>query len=229
LARPHAGWLVAADIDTLFEAIDIVAKTAQVNAIGDLARANASSPLLASVVVCTNRDLTPVVPTLEAIAGQEFPDGAFEVIVVDNAGRDEDAVRELTSRWPRLKVISCAIPGLSAARNAGLGLARGRYVCYLDDDAIPAASWLARICSAFDAHPEAAVIGGPALLRPPSPAPSVLGSGWETYWGHFPVDGDRYREAQSWSEYPWGVNWAARRHDLLEIGGFSIELRQAPR
>jgi hypothetical protein len=95
LSRPHAGWLVAADIDTLFQAVDIIAKTAQVNAIGELSRANSSSPLLASVVVCTNRELTQLLPTLEAVAGQELHGGAFEVIVVDNAGRDEEEFRTI--------------------------------------------------------------------------------------------------------------------------------------
>ena len=229
LTRPHAGWLVASGIDALFQAIDIIAKTAQVNAIRELSRAKAPSPLVASVVVCTNREVLQLLPTLEAIAGQDVPGGAFEMIVVDNADRGDEAFREITNRWPgRLKVVSCAMPGLSAARNAGLGVARGQYVCYLDDDAVPASSWLGRICAAFDAHPEAAVIGGPALLRPPTPAPSVLGSGWETYWGHFPVDGDSYREARSWRDYPWGVNWAARRHDLLEIGGFPLSFGRRP-
>jgi glycosyltransferase involved in cell wall biosynthesis len=229
LKRPHAGWLVARDMDTLVQAIDIRAKTAQVNALRQLSLVNSRSPLVASVVVCTNRELGRLLPTLEAIAGQDFHGGNFETIVVDNGARGESAFRELTNLWPdRLKVVPCAIPGLSAARNVGLGLARGQYVCYLDDDAVPTPSWLSRICAAFDAHSNAGVIGGPALLRPPSPAPSVLSPGWETYWGHFAVDADGYREAHSWRDYPWGVNWAARRHALLEVGGFPLGFGRRP-
>ena len=184
---------------------------------------------MASVVICTNRESSQLSATLEAVMDQQFPHTSFEIIVIDNAPRRSSAFDEFTNRWPgRLRIVPCRLRGLSAARNTAIGAARGEYVCFLDDDAVPSPTWLARITAAFNEHPEAAVIGGPLLLTPPAPLPAAFNRGWRSYFGHFSVDGDGYRDASSWRDYPWGANWAARRSALIEIGGFLLSFGRKP-
>ena len=135
---------------------------------------------MASVVICTNREVAGLCSTLQAVMDQEFPRTGFEVIVVDNAGRDPSAFHEFTSRWPdRLKIVPCLLPGLSAARNTGIGAARSDYICFLDDDAVPAPAWLANMVKALSEHPDAAVAGLPRAaagvpLHPPRGQPARL-------------------------------------------------------
>ena len=65
--------------------------------------------------------------------------GGDEVIVVDDASVDlTQAVLESISD-PRLKRATCGGIGVSAARNVGLSMAKGRYIAFLDhDDVWPA-------------------------------------------------------------------------------------------
>lgn len=59
----------------------------------------------------------------------------LEVICVDDGSTDASAtLLDRLAADPRVSVVRQAHAGLSAARNAGLGLARGRYVCFLDSD-----------------------------------------------------------------------------------------------
>lgn len=80
---------------------------------------------------------------VESLVNQDYSD--YEIILVDDGstdGSDElcDAlIRELKSEDRRLKniqlrVIHQANGGLSAARNAGLKVAKGEYVCFVDSD-----------------------------------------------------------------------------------------------
>jgi len=69
--------------------------------------------------------------TLDSVLSQSFKD--FEVIVVDDASTDE--TQSLLSRYPTLKTIVLDVnQGVSYARNRGIELAKGRYVCFLDSD-----------------------------------------------------------------------------------------------
>ncbi|MFI6480761.1 glycosyltransferase family 2 protein [Nonomuraea sp. NPDC050663] len=75
----------------------------------------------------------------------------FEFIVVDDGS--VDATRQILdeSDLPGLSVISHDRPvGLADARNAGLKLAAGRYVTYLDGDDWLAPGYLARLVSAIE-------------------------------------------------------------------------------
>jgi len=85
--------------------------------------------------------LTIIIPTfnradflkeaIESVLAQTFTD--FELIVVDDGSTDHtgDVVRE----FPRIRYAACTEnSGVSHARNLGIGMARGRDICFLDSD-----------------------------------------------------------------------------------------------
>ncbi len=214
------GWIVVPDIDRLFHALDIRVKSRVVQGIEELVEAPAACPLKASIVICTFRESGRLAAAIDSALAQDFPADQFEVVVVNNNPADAALTAALDGRHDRVRVVVCPVPGLSAAKNAAVAVARGEYVCFLDDDAVADRNWLARLCRAFDAHPETGVAGGPILLKSPEPRPPALVKGWETYWSHFSPAVTTYTEVDSWAKFPWGANWAARRRVLTAVGGF---------
>lgn len=92
------------------------------------------SPLV-SVIVTTRDRPAMLLRALESLRAQTFRD--FEVIVVNDGGRDsngalESLVGSIGVSFSQVRHGSARGP--AAARNAGLRLARGRYVNFLDDD-----------------------------------------------------------------------------------------------
>ena len=83
-----------------------------------------------------------VAPYLEACVGsahdQDWPD--LDLIAVDDGSRDGGGplLDALAARWSRpgrsMRVVHQQNAGAAAARNAGLELVRGDYVCFLDGD-----------------------------------------------------------------------------------------------
>jgi GT2 family glycosyltransferase/tetratricopeptide (TPR) repeat protein len=70
---------------------------------------------------------------LESILQQTFTD--YEIIVINDAGVDvEDIVTSLNTRNNVTSIRHGRNRGLAATRNSGLGVARGKYIAYLDDD-----------------------------------------------------------------------------------------------
>jgi polysaccharide pyruvyl transferase CsaB len=220
LRRPRQGWLVAPDVDQVFHAIDIRAKSDHALAIRSWAAAPPAPELRASVVICTQQAGASLDAAIDSALGQDYPLDRFEVIVVNNNPSDPVLTAALDARRADVAVISCPVPGLSAARNAGLAAARGDYVCYIDADVVAERTWLSHICRALDDHPETAVVGGHILLDVPEPRPPALARGWETFWSSFVTRHEAYTEVGSWRSFPWGANWAARRSALAAIGGF---------
>lgn len=92
-----------------------------------------TSPLV-SIVLCTynRRKLLP--RALESVRRQTYKN--WELIVIDDGSTDhsESLLRAFARREQRMRYRRHANRGLASSRNAGLRLARGTYVTFLDSD-----------------------------------------------------------------------------------------------
>jgi GT2 family glycosyltransferase len=111
---------------------------------------------LVSVIVPTHDRPALLRTALESILAQTLRD--FEIIVVNDAGADVQHVIDGLDHEGRISYVRHAVNrGLAAARNSGLGVARGRYVAYLDDDDLFYPEHLATLVDALAHGPERAV------------------------------------------------------------------------
>jgi glycosyltransferase involved in cell wall biosynthesis len=96
-----------------------------------------STPTFSVVIPAHNAERT-VLSTARSVLAQTRTD--LEVIVVDDGSSDRtsDVVEKLEDE--RLRLLVLPHGGVSAARNAGIELARGKYVAFLDSDDL----WLPR-------------------------------------------------------------------------------------
>ena len=100
-----------------------------------------------SIVIPTLNNMGMLLECLVAI-GATCKEVPHEVIVVCNAATPE------ISQFLKLRGVKCIAfddnRGFAAACNAGAKIAEGEYVCFLNDDTLPAKDWLARMLFAFD-------------------------------------------------------------------------------
>ena len=89
-----------------------------------------SSAPLVSVIVAVHNGERFLRPALESLFAQDHE--PFEVVFVDDGSQDGSA--DIAREFPDLRYMYQENQGLAAARNAGLRLARGELVAYLDDD-----------------------------------------------------------------------------------------------
>jgi len=88
-------------------------------------------PPLVSVIIPTHNRAWSLARAVDSVLAQDHAD--FELIVVDDGSTDQTP--ELLSGYgDRLTVIRQPNRGVSAARNAGIGLAKGELIAFLDSD-----------------------------------------------------------------------------------------------
>lgn len=89
---------------------------------------------LVSIVIPSYNCAEYIAEALDSLRAQTY--GCWEAIVVDDGSTDdtEDVVREISSADSRVRYVLQSNAGVSAARNHGIRLSRGRYVLFLDAD-----------------------------------------------------------------------------------------------
>lgn len=167
-------------------------------------------------IILTAYDESPeyLAAAIESVLAQSVP--ALEIIVVEDGGRRDYS--ELWSRYPGIRIIRQANQGPSAARNNGLGAARGEHVLFLDGDDRLRPHALEAHLATFAAHPDAAMSYGTYVMIDSGGRPRFLPPAT-------PPEPDAY--AQLLRENMVGNPGTAlfRRDALVALGGFDPAYR----
>ena len=96
-----------------------------------------ATALISVIIPVYNAEKT-IIRALESVRAQTFPAERFEIIVTDDGSTDGsfELCRKFKEQHPELQmtVITQRNAGVSAARNAGLKIAAGKYIAFLDAD-----------------------------------------------------------------------------------------------
>lgn len=107
-------------------------------------------PLISVIVPCFNYGRY-LMQTVRSVRGQTLQ--AIELIVVDDGSDDLYTLRALRrlERWAGVNIMRQDNAGPGAARNAGISVAVGRYICCLDADDLLASDYLEKCAIVLEA------------------------------------------------------------------------------
>ena len=112
------------------------------------------SATISIIMPCFNAAST-LPASVGSVLAQTFAD--WELIAVDDGSTDGTLSWLQAHPDERIRPLSQANRGVSAARNAGFAIAQGAYVAFLDADDTWAADFLEKMLVTLQAHPDAAL------------------------------------------------------------------------
>ena len=172
---------------------------------------------LFSIILTTYNRPDLLKDALASVGSQTLRD--FEVILINDNG---EPVEHLLAAYdfPITYIRQGRNQGLSAARNAGLALARGRYIVYLDDDDIYLPNHLAVLAEAFEQYPGSVIYTGVEYVNEKLENGQRLELGRGQPFKHQVFDRDRLFV----QNYIPVNTWAHPRQMLATVGEFDTSL-----
>lgn len=187
----------------------------------------AMNPPLVSVIMlnCNGSKIMDIIrESVQSITGQSYPN--IEFFVVDDASTDDsvEKLRELAREHPKMRLIcSRRRLGIPAARNLGVRQSRGRYLAFMDNDAIPGRDWVERIVALMEADrrialctPLLVAMHDPQVINSIGSVMGFLGYGYNIGSNRRPRRFSVPRHVQ----YAMGTGVIIRRQALDEVGWF---------
>jgi glycosyltransferase involved in cell wall biosynthesis len=172
---------------------------------------------LFSIILTTYNRPPLLKDALASIGRQTLRD--FEVILINDNGEPVENVLDICD-FRVTYVRQGRNQGLSAARNTGLKLARGRYIAYLDDDDLYLPDHLAVLAEAFNQHPQSVVYTGVEYVVERIDNGKRIELGRSTPFAHTTYN----RERLFVQNYIPVNTWSHPRDMLLEVGDFDTGL-----
>ena len=117
-----------------------------------------------SIAVCTYNRSDVLPKCLESLVDQTADAELFEVLIIDNNSNDDTKkiAEDFCGKHNNFRYIFEKKQGLSHARNRAIAETKGKYLAYIDDDAIADKEWTKSILDCFE-NTNADVVGGPVF------------------------------------------------------------------
>ena len=179
-----------------------------------------------SVVICSYNRADYIINAIDSLYNQTLSKNEFEVVVVDNNSIDNtgELVQDYIRKHPdfQIKYLSENRQGASFARNTGAAFSKGRLLCFMDDDAIAEKEYLQRVVDFFEAHPDAAGMGGRIIPKYIPHEPEWMSYYVSSLVGNF--DYSPHTEVFKPGKYPLESNMIVVKQDFDKITGFNTGL-----
>ena len=175
-----------------------------------------------SIIIPVARLNSYLEESIPKLLSLEFPDKEYEILILPN--RIPKNLPAYATH-PKIRLIKTGKVSPAVKRDIGASASKGRYLCFIDDDAYPKKDWLNIAKETFLELPEEYVaINGPAIT-PEDATKTERISG--TFFGSSFGGGAAYRcedvqRSFDVDDAP-SVNFIIRRDTFLSLGGFGSE------
>jgi len=172
-----------------------------------------------SVIIATFNRCEALQENLHALVRQTLSNDSFEIIVVDNNSSDNTKAKVLSIidlySGNKIQYIHEYKQGVSYARNAGIKVASGEFLAFINDDAQADQNWLNLILQTFNKLDENVfALGGKLLPSFKEKLPGWFKEEYEIFdWG----ENERYFFNH---EFPYGSNLIVRKSAFETYGYF---------
>ena len=185
-----------------------------------------------TVAVCSRDGAARLPECLDALVALDYPPDRLDLLLVDNAPKDESA-RVLLARYPSISYVVEPRPGLNHARNRAILESSAHVIAFTDDDVSVHPGWARAIGSLFASDPTIDAVTGLVVADEIDVDPQRL---FEEYGGfargferrYFKVDsvsGERAARHHGGSgRFGTGASMAFRRGLFDRIGTFDPAL-----
>lgn len=169
------------------------------------------------IIPCLN-SVSTIDKTIRSVLDQKTSNG-FEVIVVDNGSTDGS--KEIIAGHP-VKLIFESHRGAGSARNAGISIAQGNFIAFVDSDVVLDQDWLEASLASIKESPYAGTQG--KVIPTSAEVNSILDS-FRFEYSKFSTQ-DTFNHLDVLHGYPL-INTAAclyKKTWILKVGGFDKNL-----
>ena len=179
-----------------------------------------------SIIICSYNRASYIGEALNSLYQQTAGLALFEVIVVDNNSTDD--TEEVYTKWREqhlngnFSYTTETKQGASYARNNGAKLAKGNWLCFMDDDAVATPDYVKNILNHISNHPSIVGFGGRIIPKyiPTEPR-------WMSYYVSSLVGNFDYAPTArpfEYGKYPLESNMIVSKAVFEQIGGFNTAL-----
>jgi GT2 family glycosyltransferase len=170
-------------------------------------------PPVVSIIIPVYNGALTITACLDSLLNQDYPAQKYEILVVDNASKDQtvELVHQYTSRDARVSLLSeTKILNAYGARNRAAQCARGKILAFTDADCMARTNWLSELVQPFQDVDVGCVAGDRLRAAPRNLIEKYTSDEMLTAR---PDPGESFSRVL-------GANCAIRQSVFVELGGF---------